>query len=1239
MALVSGTANAPILPAGWVPVNYSGADHIFRDTTVENWDYNYDPAVKKWANARDQRGNLWVWIPRFTYRAIDFNDDPEIKIRFSNGIEDDTTPIDGRECKVHPAFNFGGIELKGFWVAKYMASREYLEDGTEIPAFKPNKNAWNRITISDAFDKCIQLKEHITGVPEDIDSHLIKNSEWGAVAILAYAVGNGRPQINGQAYGVTGYVTDEQNTSGELDLQGASSTTGNLTGVFDMVGCLEEFVASYVNNNHENLSKYCQSLVNADVKYKDVFPVGTTDSAQGNYEASRGLTDGMLIHETSTGGSWKDNSWINWKGTPSVISHPYSQVPVFVRGLDYSRQDGGLTACWNGSGSTYTYTGFRAVVVNLTDVSYIPSDEPKQFYWDFKNYSPGEVPPDWDWDVIVPWEDVIVECVISENQTLKLTITPNGSSQLIYVDFFSLLPELQSVVDLEAVLRFKFSGSESIVTGIYLEPYGDHPKGQVGLYQNSPFVALETPNVQDYVIGSIPIQPDTWYFARIKFDGPNLSIKYWTSGEPEPDWMLSIEDPERVSDPGIVVFFGEVQLGTSAATIEWDYIGIGINGAEAPMPQEEPPTNTIPVISVDTINDQILREGSTFTISGNVYDQNSNDVVTVKYKINNGAEHVLTSATSDGVTPIQFFKQLNYSNRRLLDNNVDVVGEDLAEDVDHTLTIWAEDDKGGISEQITVTFRVIWQYSPVLTIETIDNQILEEGSSYSISGSVYDQNSGDIVTVKYRINQGSEQIISSTVSDGVTPAQFSKQLIYSNKRLFDGNTDVVGEDLAENVDHTLTIWAEDDKGGVSDPVTVTFRVIWVRQTPPVLSVIEPQNNKTLKDEDSYTISGAVTDLNVDDVVTVKFKINGGAERIIASAVSDGTSPIIFSKQLVYRNKRLWDATTDIIGSDLAENVDHTITIWAEDNKGGVSEQISRTFRVIWPVIPPPEEPTVEDAPWMTLKQIRDDVRSLIIEPSPGFRTDEEINLWINQAHQELGMLYGLERFTSIMLVPGQIFYDLPSDFLKLIGAWDHQGNSLEIAPISFGQRLSNLESNTKVMVLGKKVAIAPLPENTPYITLFYERKPKLLVNDTDVPEIPAPYHRLLVAYATMRALQKDEDFEGAAFYSQEYEAGKALIAGHKIQASKEIQLILDLVRHKILNPAEAAVMLNIPLKDKVWQRVEVEEKGMALLYAGAISKADLIKNTVFTDREEIQKRLQHKLEDFARIPGWEEAET
>lgn len=279
---------------------------------------------------------------------------------------------------------------------------------------------------------------------------------------------------------------------------------------------------------------------------------------------------------------------------------------------------------------------------------------------------------------------------------------------------------------------------------------------------------------------------------------------------------------------------------------------------------------------------------------------------------------------------------------------------------------------------------------------------------------------------------------------------------------------------------------------------------------------------------------------------------------------------------------------------------------------------------------------------MNLKEIRDDVRSLIIEPVPGFRSDEELNRLINQAHQELGMNFRLEKTAQIPLSPGVIFYSLPDDFLSLVGAWDSEGSSLPIVPITAGTRplwqSNDRSKQLTVYVFGQNIALTPPPDETQgfqEITIFYERKPVQLIRDSDVPEIPEPYHRFLVSYATMRSLQKDEDYEAAQTYAQEYELGKALVAVHKLPISKDLQTVLDLVRAGILNAAEAAEWLNLPMKQKIWQRVELEEKGLVLLSAGAISKADLMANTVFTDRDKIQERLRHTASDILQIPGWE----
>ncbi|WP_051925566.1 Ig-like domain-containing protein, partial [Brevibacillus borstelensis] len=114
-----------------------------------------------------------------------------------------------------------------------------------------------------------------------------------------------------------------------------------------------------------------------------------------------------------------------------------------------------------------------------------------------------------------------------------------------------------------------------------------------------------------------------------------------------------------------------------------------------------------------------------------------------------------------------------------------------------------------------------------------DNQTLTEGKTYTISGSATDLDNGNVVTIKYKINNGTPRAINSGVSDGSTPISFNKTLTYRNKRLWDGSTDVVGYDLAEGTNHTLTVWAEDDKEGKSPDTTRTFTVTWNR--PPVIS--------------------------------------------------------------------------------------------------------------------------------------------------------------------------------------------------------------------------------------------------------------------------------------------------------------------------------------------------------------------------------------------------------------------
>ncbi|XOS94335.1 DNRLRE domain-containing protein [Brevibacillus laterosporus] len=134
-------------------------------------------------------------------------------------------------------------------------------------------------------------------------------------------------------------------------------------------------------------------------------------------------------------------------------------------------------------------------------------------------------------------------------------------------------------------------------------------------------------------------------------------------------------------------------------------------------------------------------------------------------------------------------------------------------------------------------------------------------------------------------------------------------------------------------------------------VTVVSHTGWrpvleVLKQPPTLVLMSPTGNQTLTENATLNIQGTASDTDKDNVVTIKYRINNGTIRAIASGVSDGSSPISFAKSLLFQNKRLYDGTTDITGSDLAENTDHILTIWAEDDQGGKSTEFTRKFRVV-----------------------------------------------------------------------------------------------------------------------------------------------------------------------------------------------------------------------------------------------------------------------------------------------------
>ncbi|WP_232695468.1 Ig-like domain-containing protein [Brevibacillus daliensis] len=237
-------------------------------------------------------------------------------------------------------------------------------------------------------------------------------------------------------------------------------------------------------------------------------------------------------------------------------------------------------------------------------------------------------------------------------------------------------------------------------------------------------------------------------------------------------------------------------------------------------------------------------------------------------------------------------------------------------------TVWTADTRTyAYYYSYTVTVEYIDNANPTVSLTNpIDNQILTEGNELRIEGSASDSDNSNVITTKYKINNGTTRALASGISDGTSPLSFAKTFTYKNKRLHDGSVDITGTDLPENTDHTITIWAEDDQGGKSPETIRTFRVIHNR--PPLVS---GQNSNLGAINTVPTITYSVTDPE-QNAFTITEKINNQTIRSFAGVASQEYTATIPQEKWI----RL--SLTDV----------HKLTIEATDSQGLTSVR-SYTF--------------------------------------------------------------------------------------------------------------------------------------------------------------------------------------------------------------------------------------------------------------------------------------------------------
>ena len=272
-------ANRPVLAEGMIPITYDGTNWVKADKygAYNNW---YDYGNQKWANAvmvtsakRETYMNAdvgtvvpeadilayYVWIPRYKYKLFNATyasgTSPQvIDVTFENGSSSTGTVTcthgtNGAEtCQnksngnwyTHPAFTFGDTELKGIWVAKFKTTGSIT-----APTVKPGVSSLNNINISNMYSasKLIRSTNYLTtsGANES-DSHMMKNIEWGAVAYLKQSIyGLGITDVEESNSNYTG-----GGTGNAYKNNGGRSTTGNITGIYDM----KEMIVEYMMGNY-----------------------------------------------------------------------------------------------------------------------------------------------------------------------------------------------------------------------------------------------------------------------------------------------------------------------------------------------------------------------------------------------------------------------------------------------------------------------------------------------------------------------------------------------------------------------------------------------------------------------------------------------------------------------------------------------------------------------------------------------------------------------------------------------------------------------------------------------------------------------------------------------------------------------------------------------------------------------------------------------------------------------------
>ena len=432
--------NAPVLDDGLVPIVFDTSNGTVIKTVSSTDSSWYDYSNQEWANAilvKDSgtqtrayyKANpgvavnesdilaYYVWIPRYSYKiwttvtTLAKGKEQTIDIQFESKDTISTGTTVGSYI-THPAFWWdndsdgvreSGEELAGIWVGKFETT------GTaSSPTILPDVRSLTYQNVSTQFATAQKFGGTTYGASSSSDSHMMKNSEWGAVAYLSHSkygvnrevyINNSSSYYTGRSGGNVGgktpinkTYTDQTSTTGynnygyytwdgyllnynsntkstTRNLTKVASTTGNITGIYDMSGGAYEYVMGvFANSDGQVWSGYNTSINSGftglvgssgtaytgtafpDSKYYDVYKATSGTTISVFTACNGGICYGHALSETT-----------GWYGDfADFIS---ADSPWFSRGgFYYYGSDAGVFYRNYNLGHAESYSGFRSVV-------------------------------------------------------------------------------------------------------------------------------------------------------------------------------------------------------------------------------------------------------------------------------------------------------------------------------------------------------------------------------------------------------------------------------------------------------------------------------------------------------------------------------------------------------------------------------------------------------------------------------------------------------------------------------------------------------------------------------------------------------------------------------------------------------------------------------------------------------------------------------------------------------------